>query len=534
MDRLIALVALRWRIDLRVILGARERFWGLVLSLPIGLAFSLLGAGLAYAVVRALAARQPESLPALLAVGATLLGLLWALAPLHSGVALTEAHDLTRLIHFPVPPRLLVLSSFVSNLTRPMVLGELPIAAALALALSGPTARLPFALLGMLATLAFIVACAQATGLALHGLSRNRRLHDLALFVGLGLAFLLSIGPFLLFAGGGRWLSGVLRPLVAGGLPLALPFGWGTLAAVRAGQGDLAGWALFLLASSGATLAVLAVSARLAERVYRGDVDVGSVPAARARPARGLLPGAIGALIEKDLRILWREPALKAMLVIGLAGPLVFLFFLTSLPGGRPPAASLLLLASFVGLGGLGSNAFGFERRALGLLLGFPVARWRLLLAKNAALALYRLPGLLTVGLAAAFLAPAWMWPSAAVIVSATLAIASGVDNFLSILFPVALPAPGRNPYANSGPAGRGLTGMLLNFAALVVVLALSAPFVFLAWLPSLLRLPALGLLTLPLGLLGALAVYAMLVARAAEVLERREPELLERILGEA
>ena len=56
---------------------------------------------------------------------------------------------------------------------------------------------------------------------------------------------------------------------------------------------------------------------------------------------------------------------------IGLAGPLVFLFFLTQTRGGKPPAGALLLLATFVGLGGVGSNAFGFERRALGLLFAF-------------------------------------------------------------------------------------------------------------------------------------------------------------------
>ena len=37
----------------------------------------------------------------------------------------------------------------------------------------------------------------------------------------------------------------------------------------------------------------------------------------------------------------------------------------------------------------------------------------------------------------------------------------------------------------------------------------------------------------LPLALAGAAAVYAMLLAGAASVLERREPELMERMLSE-
>ena len=66
------------------------------------------------------------------------------------------------------------------------------------------------------------------------------------------------------------------------------------------------------------------------------------------------------------------------------------------------------------------------------------------------------------------------------------------------------------------------------------MALVLAAPFAFLAWLPLLLRQPSLWLVTLPLGAGRAAAVYAMLVAGAARLFARREPELLERILGES
>lgn len=75
---------------------------------------------------------------------------------------------------------------------------------------------------------------------------------------------------------------------------------------------------------------------------------------------------------------------------------------------------------------------------------------------------------------------------------------------------------------------------MMVSSLFLVGALALCAPFVFLAWLPQLLGQPGLGLATLPLALAGAAAVYAMLVAGAARLFERREPELLERILVES
>jgi hypothetical protein len=69
----------------------------------------------------------------------------------------------------------------------------------------------------------------------------------------------------------------------------------------------------------------------------------------------------------------------------------------------------------------------------------------------------------------------------------------------------------------------------LLVFAAM----ALSGPFAFLAWLPWLLEVPWLWLLTLPMAVAGAAAVYAMMVAAAARLLARREPEVLARVLGE-
>jgi uncharacterized protein (DUF2062 family) len=69
-------------------------------------------------------------------------------------------------------------------------------------------------------------------------------------------------------------------------------------------------------------------------------------------------------------------------------------------------------------------------------------------------------------------------------------------------------------------------------FTATILV---ASPFVFLGWLPLLLGQPWLWVVSLPLALAGAVAVYALLVAGATRIFQRREPELLERVLeGEA
>ena len=81
---------------------------------------------------------------------------------------------------------------------------------------------------------------------------------------------------------------------------------------------------------------------------------------------------------------------------------------------------------------------------------------------------------------------------------------------------------------------GRGLGAALLGALLLGVTILAASPFIFLCWLPVLLEVPLLWLLTLPLALGGAVAVYALMVAGAERLLLKREPELLEQILTEA
>jgi hypothetical protein len=131
-DRLIALVLLRFKLELRAMLHARERRLGLALALPFLLLFAGLGSMVAYAGVRSLA--HADVVAPVLSAVATALGVFWILSPLLTGFALAETHDLTRLVHFPVPLPTLALSSLVANLAQPTVLAEVPIAFAIAAA----------------------------------------------------------------------------------------------------------------------------------------------------------------------------------------------------------------------------------------------------------------------------------------------------------------------------------------------------------------------------------------------------------------
>ena len=535
MDRLIALVLLRWRTDVRALTRARERIVGVLLMVPGLLFFSALTSVFIFFGVSALGRAHPEALPPLLSALATFVGLSWALSPLLAGVAFTESHDMSRLLHFPIPLGTLVASSLVANLAQPMVLAEAPVLLALALALAGEPLRLPLTLAGVVLSFTVVLAVAQATGLVLNGLSRNRRLHDAALFLGLTLGVGVSLAPLVLLVSDPGGVQSLLRWLLGTDVFALSPFAWGVRAAICAGRGQAGGFLAWSAAGILALGAAMAASSALIHLIYRGELDLsGRSASGTAARARMWLPGEVGALLEKDLRAAWRDPALKATLLVGLVGPLVFLFLLAQSGQGARSGTSLLVLASFVGLSTFGSNAFGFERRGIGLLMGFPLDRFWILVAKNLASVAYRAPSLLVLLVAGMMLAPLSFIPAAATIALATQLLAAGVDNYLSILFPATVPGPGRNPYGGPAAGGRGLGAVALTVTLLPVVLLVSAPFVLLAWLPLLLEAHRLWIGSLPLALAGAAAVYAMLVAGASRLLALREPELLERILSEA
>lgn len=533
MDRLIALVALRWRLGLRGALGARTRILPLLLALGVLSLLSLAGSLFAFTLARLLRASGPQLVIPALSALAGLLGLSWALSPLVAGVAATETHDLGRLLHYPVPLPTLVASSLLANLLQPLVLAQLPPLLALSLGLAGVGPRWPVTLGGLLLSLGLALAAGQCVGLALHALSRHRRWHDRALFAGIGLSLLLSLLPLLLLSAGASGARRLVLELLARDVFVLLPFSWGARAAVHAARGEPL---LFLSWATGAVLAIaatVALASALAQRLYRGELDVGEVRGDAARPTLLRLPGTLGALLEKDLRTTWRDPRLKALVFTGIVGPTIVLLALWQGTAGRLPPGLMLALGSFTGLGVLGANVLAVERQGLALLLGFPVDRTLVLAAKNLATMVLRLPALLLVALATLLVAGARFLPAVVCVVLLTQLLAAGLDNFVSVLAPLPVPAAGRDPSRPSSGA-RGLGSAVITFGSLLGSLLLSAPFAFLAWLPYLLALPWLWTLTLPLALGGAAGVHFLLASWAGRLLLAREPDVVARAVGEA
>jgi ABC-2 type transport system permease protein len=531
-DRLIALVALRFRLEARALAGSRGRLLSLLVALPALAVFSAAAALVAFSLARLVERAQPGLLLPALSAAATLFGLAWALSPLLAGVSATETHDLGKLVAYPVPLPALVLSSLLANVAQPMVLAQVPPLAALALAVAGASVRWPAALTGLALALALVIASGQAMGLALHALSRNRRWHDRALFAGIGLGVALSLLPILMLSRGGSLARRLALVLLERDVFALVPFSWGVRAAVHAGRGEALPFLAWAGAAALAVAAVVGVSVVIAQRLYRGELDLGETSARGTGRARMRLPGVVGALVDKDLRVAWRDPRLKALVFTGVIGPLVLLLLLWQGTTGPLRPGLLLAVASFSGLGALGANAFALERQGLALLFGFPVDRFALLVAKNLGVVVLRLPALVAVSTATLVIAGPVFVPAVATVVLLTQVLAAAADNYLSILFPVPVAAAGRDP---SAPAAgtRGLGAALIGLLATAATLAVSAPFVFLAWLPELLGERWLWTAALPLALAGAAAVHFMATSGAARLLARREPDLVARVAGE-
>jgi ABC-2 type transport system permease protein len=179
----------------------------------------------------------------------------------------------------------------------------------------------------------------------------------------------------------------------------------------------------------------------VAQRLYRGELDLGEAGRASAGRARFRLPGAIGALVEKELRVVWRDPRLKAVSLSGVVGPLLVLFVLGQGPGGIGPS-QLFGVAQVAGLGAVGANALALERHGLGLLFGFPVDRLALLVGKNLALVVLRGPVIVAFGAVALVFGGLALVPAVITLLLLTQVLASAADNYLSILFPIPLPPP--------------------------------------------------------------------------------------------
>ena len=516
MTRLLLLLGLSLRTRLRAFVSAGASSIFIALTGLFYLAFtSALGVG-AYFVLSQSRGERVDRFADIAALVVTMFGVFFLTRPLI--LTNLSGASLQNLLHLPIRRGELLVYSLLTGVVAPLVL-ESPVLIGAALgAASSPAlilVTLPLALLAHLT----LLAGAHAMSLLAVLMARRTWVADLARVLAFSIFFLPSLFNY-------RGTREALRPLIE---PLAVlsPLGWAARAAVYAGGGDFAASLRYAIPAVLLLGGIAILSMTLLNRILAGEGEDRVRKAAKVRPARVFLPGALGALIETQLRTQLRTPAARMALLMPTL-MMGFLAFSLSRPGTLVSPVGMVVFLSLVG-----GNAFLVIGRGVALILGTPAPRWSLLAASDVSSLLFRLPPLLAIIAVMGWRAGADAAFGMAAVVLALIPTSMGVQHFVSILRPFALPHDRLNPFAQRVDARQGSNGLLSLFATLATAL-IASPFLFLVWLGPRFADGAYSMPMLVLAGLGSFATYAVLIAIAERLLVKRELQVLEVLLDDS
>ncbi|MEU9982330.1 transporter [Streptomyces sp. NPDC050856] len=459
-----------------------------------------------------------------------MLALSWAVMPLFFPGG-DETLDPTRLVMLPLRPSPLVRALLVSSLVGIGPLFTLCVAVGSAVALAHGAAAVAVAVFAVPLVLLVCVALARAVAAANIRLLTSRKGRDLAVLSGLVIAV------------GAQFVNfGVQRLGRAGGLsalePAAEVVRWippaSALGAVEAaGEGAYGIAAARLLLSVAALAALLFAWRRSLVKLMTapdGSTLAAAGPSRRDGRASASGPGKLwpqgrtGAVMQRTLRYVWRDPKTKAAWVTSLAVGLIVPLF-NALQG-----SGSVYLACFaaVMLGAQTYNQFGQDTSAFWMVaMTISSARdaYLELRARTLALLVITLPYMVLVTVATAAVLGDWRGlPDALGVSLAVLGAMLGTGAVASSRFPYSIPQD--SAYKNVAPGQAGLAWLSV-LGGMVAAALLSAPVIALTiWLhmagaESWLWLP------LPLGAAWAVLLTWAGLRLAAPRTARRLPEIL-------
>lgn len=517
MNRLLALLGMSLRTRFRGFVSAGASSIFLVIAGLFNLAFTCaMGVGAWFVLSQSRGARV-ERFADLAALIVTMFGVFYLTRPL----ILTNlaGASLQNLLHLPIRRGEMLAYSLFTGVITPLVF-ESPVLIGAALgAASSPAlvlVTLPLALLAHLT----LLAGAHTVSLIAVLMARRAWISDLARLLAISVLFL----PYLInYRGPREFMARLAEPLAA-----LSPLGWAARATVYAGGADFTrslGYAVpALLLLAGTTL----ISMHLLNRILAGEgADRVAKAPAKPRPARIFLPGALGALVETQMRSQLRTPAARMALFMPALMMGFLAFSLARSPSGFTPVGMVVFLSV------MGGNAFLIIGRGIAMIVGTPVARASILVASDIAGLLFRLPPLLAIIAVVAWRGRSELALSMTAVTLALIPISLGVQHFVSILRPFALPSDRLNPFAHRVDARQSSNGVLSLIATLGTVL-LASPFLLLVWLSPRIADGAYLNAFLSLAALGSLATYAVLIAIAERLFAKRELQVLEVLLDDS
>ncbi|MHC4473386.1 MAG: hypothetical protein ACYS99_20765 [Planctomycetota bacterium] len=411
------------------------------------------------------------------------------------GFAGSEFYDVTKLFHLPVPHRTVFVAQTLGHVLGSTVLFFLPALLGVVLALPGGIATMALRLVLLVLFLFHAVALGQLLQLVLLNFLRARRFRDLAIVLGAVLSGGFYV-TFRLLAEAGDHRGRVLDALGRGisDYLIPVPSYWAS-SAIAPGAG-VAQILVFVLGLLPLTALFVLLSASLQERAFHGEVRLvpEKAPAQRDRPLRpapfplSRIPAAARAMALQELRLLRREPAVKAALIHQ------FVFFgiplLLAMWRGKSGILESPELILLWGVGAflfaesfLSLNMLGLTGPAIAHLLATPVPRRRILGGKALAYLLLwwaanvGFVALLTIILAAI----GSRFSARGILVVLVAALASvpvllGVGSVFSVLTPTRIGARGRGALSHGQSQGGGCASAGLRMLALMIVFVLLIP----------------------------------------------------------
>ena len=447
----------------------------------------------------------------------------WIFGPILIG-GVDETVDPTRLALLPFRARELFTVQLSAALTGVGPLGalvSLTIGATLGFAPLGPAAVV--APVAAVVTVVMIVGFARTVAAALAIAQRSRLGRDLSVIFAALVAGALFVVAQLATSFSGERAAELIDTLKAA------PWAWPMQATIAARAGATGDAFLWLLAGAGAAGAALLLWSRLSQYLLtNGERVVRTGRRGRGAVLNGAR-GVFGAALARQWIYLRRAPKARVSLAFGVAFGVAFpvLQIIQHGADDSPYAAFSVLLAMLANIGAT-SNLLGYDASSL----------WMEVLANGpgrvhmAARSLMALPNLLLpTWLAAAVVGiwtGQWTYIALAALVAlpvALLVLAQGLVTSVLGAWPL---SDGDNPFGNKQSAeGQGARLATIALSGLGVSLVLSLPLILAAYLG---RDQWWGWATPGVGLVGAAAVYALVVEWVGRRLDGHEPELVEQL----
>ncbi len=554
-DKIRWLFWLRWKIFVR---GFDSRGSAHVLRIigTIALSFFVLVLAIGIAGVAFFACRllQPPANIGALFLILTGIFVLWLVLPLLE-FSTNEGLDISKLALFPLTRGELMASLVISTLLDIPTVGLILVLGAIVAAWA---TSVPLALIALLTMLIFYVQLVAVSQLILALLQRvlqSRRFRDISVIL---VVLLSSSGYICQLAARAMINQNFINSLKSETfVPYLqwLPPGMAARAIQQANDGNWGLSIIWLLALTIISLCFLFFWQLIVERGLTAAESSGSAKTKRQRKTATatatiaeadvasntliarLLPVPVRAMIVKDLKYFWRDPQIKAIFIQSTASMMFLIIYfsftlsknISSHSGFSNWIVPIVPISLLFTLYSLAYNSLGFERQGITTLFLFPIDPRYILWGKNIAVLVVGVVEILLFVTAASIITHSWQYTGPALVIGlAGLGIILGIGNFTTVFLPQKMRMARRGFQTRSNMSAEGgCLRILMSVAATLIMLMLLIPVAAAVFVPILLQIQWVWIISLPISVLYGIVFYTIVTNAVAPHILQKAPEIV-------